>query len=249
MHERSIADLRVLLLQARNTDEMIRQEQECFLERCRIAPSQLQVRNVTREQIEPSVLAGMDALLIGGAGEYSAMEDHPWMPALFDVLYAAYDLKLPTFGSCWGHQVIARAFGGEVIHDSERAEIGCGTVLLTDAGQVDPLLCDFPPRFRVNMGHHDRVVRLPEGAVELAFSESQPNQAFRMGARPMYGTQFHSELDARRERERLVAYRAYYDEVAADSAFDAVIQSLSETTEADHLLYDFLRKFAVHVES
>ena len=37
----------------------------------------------------------------------------------------------------------------------------------------------------------------PDG-VELAISDTQPHQAFRMAGKPMYGTQFHSELDARR---------------------------------------------------
>src|SRR5690606_25354955 len=127
-------DLRVLLLQARNTPEMERQEQDCFLERCRIKPFQLVPVNVTRDALSEVSLDEFDALMIGGAGEYSAKDDHPWLPAVFDLLFDAYDRRLPTFGSCWGHQVIARAFGGEVIHDSARAEIGCGTVRLTEAG-------------------------------------------------------------------------------------------------------------------
>ena len=242
-------DIRILLLQARNTPEMEHQEQQCFLERARLAPGQIVAVNVTRDPIPPSILDGFGAFMIGGAGEYSATDDHDWFPPLFELLYAAYERAIPTFGSCWGHQVIARAFGGEVVHDTERAEIGTGVVTLTDAGREDPLFGAFPPSFRVNMGHHDRVTRLPEGAVELAFSASQPNQAFRMGDRPMYGTQFHSELDATRERERLVAYREYYAEVESDAAFNAVFKSLADTTEADHLLHDFLRKFVVEVES
>ena len=244
-----LEEIRVLLLQARNTEDMERQEQQCFLERCRIDPPQLETVNAIRDPLRPSMLDGFDAFMIGGAGEYSATEDYPWMPHLFEVLYEAHARSMPTFGSCWGHQVIARAFGGKVIYDSEHAEIGCGYVSLTHAGASDALFGSFPHRFRVNMGHHDRVVRLPEEGVELAFSDSQPFQAFRMGDRPMYGTQFHSELDAERERERLVAYREYYDEVASAEAFDAVIATLDATTEADHLLYDFLRKFVAGEES
>ena len=242
-------ELRVLLLQARNTPEMERQEQECFLERCRLDEVQLSTVNVVRDRLSPSLLDGHDAFMIGGAGEYSAKDDHPWLPGVFEHLYAAFDQHIPTFGSCWGHQVMARAFGGEVIHDPEKAELGCGNVMLTDAGVLDPLFEEMPSSFRVNMGHHDRVSRLPEEAVELAYNDSQRNQSFRMADRPMYGTQFHTELDARRERERLVAYRAYYNEVASEEDFDAVIRSLGATTEADHLLYNFLRKFAVRVES
>lgn len=237
--------LRVLLLQARATSEMEMQEQTCFLERCRLSPDQLATANVIRDPLQPTLLDSVDALMIGGAGAYSAMNDYPWMPALLDLIREAAGRHVPTFGSCWGHQVIARAFGGTVVHDSARAELGCGSVRLTDAGQRDPLFERFPPQFKANMGHHDRVVDLPPNAVELAANE-QPNQAFRIDGVPIYGTQFHSELDAERERERLIAYRDFYREDMPDEAeFQAVLDDLAETTEVDHLLFDFLTTFAV----
>ena len=167
--------------------------------------------------------------------------------SLLDLCHAAYERELPVFGSCWGHQVLARAFGGTVIYDSERAEFGCGDIELTEAGREDVLLRDFPKRFKANLGHHDRVTVLPPGAVELAFNESQRNQAFRFGE-TIYGTQFHSELDARRERERLEAYWHLYEkELGSDDAFQRVLDSLSDTTDADHLLYDFLVKLVADI--
>lgn len=239
-------DIRALLIQARNTEAIELQEQLCFLERCRLQAPQLVPVNVVRTPLLPSLLDEVDVLFIGGAGEYSAADDHPWMARLLHLIQEAGRRRLPTFGSCWGHQLIARAFGGRVIHDPERAEIGCGYVELTPAAQQDRLFCDFPQRFKVNMGHHDRVDRLPPDAVEMASNDSQPNQAFRVGDLPMYGTQFHSELSAERERERLLAYRAYYRELDADAAFQAAMESLADTSEVDHLLNDFLVKFVAH---
>jgi GMP synthase (glutamine-hydrolysing) len=61
---------------------------------------------------------------------------------------------------------------------------------------------------------------------------------------PVYGTQFHSELDARRERERLFRYRDHYPEIGSDASFQAVLANLAETSEVDHLLHDFLITFA-----
>lgn len=241
----SPSHLRVLLVQARATPEMEIQEQECFVERCRLRPHQLAAVNVIRDEVSDALLEGVHALMVGGAGEYSAMNNYPWMPPLLDLIREAGQRRLPTFGSCWGHQVIARAFGGTVVHDSERAELGCGTVHLTPAGQTDPLLRNFSSSFKANMGHHDRVTVLPPNAVELASNE-QPNQAFRMDGLPVYGTQFHSELDAQRERERLLAYRDYYREDMPDEEqFQAVLDDLAETTEVDHLLFDFLIRYAV----
>lgn len=237
--------VRVLLLQARNTPDMELQEQECFLERCRIRPDQLQTVNVTRDPLRAEQFADIDALLIGGAGEYSAHLSYPWMDSLLAFVQAAVERRLPTFGSCWGHQIVARALGGTVVHDSERAELGCREVRLTEAGRSDPLFSQFPERFMANMGHHDRVVELPAGAVEIAGNE-QPFQAFRLADLPVYGTQFHSELDAKRERERLIAYRDYYrEDLPNESEFQRVVNDLAETTEVDRLLYDFLATYAV----
>lgn len=239
-------DIRVLLIQARDTADIEDQEQLCFLERCRLRPDQLVTANVTRDRLDTALLDGVDALMIGGAGEYSITQDYPFVPALNDLIFAAYETHLPTFGSCWGHQVIAKAFGGTVIKDRARGEFGSRWVELSHAGRKDPLFGDFPHRFLANMGHHDRVTVLPENAIELAFNESQPHQAFRMKNRPMYGTQFHSELDAARERERLLRYRDNYrEDLGSEEVFQEVLASLAETTDVDHLLNDFLDKFVV----
>ena len=201
--------------------------------------------NVLRDRLDERIFDEADALMIGGAGEYSASDNYEWMPSVLELVRAAYHRNFPTFGSCWGHQIMARALGGRVIHDTDLAELGCHHVSLTPEGHGDPLFGTFPQRFLANMGHHDRVVELPPDGVELAFSDTQPYQAFRIEGRPMYGTQFHSELDARRERERLYRYRENYPEIAADAAFQSVLNNLAETSDVDHLLYDFLTKTAL----
>ena len=236
----SLKDVRIVLIQARATADIEEQEQGCFLERCGLGPHQMQAVNVLRDRIGDDLFDGADALMIGGAGEYSAVEDYPWMDDLLGLIRTAYERRFPTFGSCWGHQLIARALGGTVIHDSALAELGCHYVSLTKAGEQDTLLGSFPSRFLANMGHHDRVAELPSDAVELAYSDTQRFQAFRIEGKPMYGTQFHSELDARRERERLYKYREHYPEVASDASFQQVLANLAETSDVDHLLRDFL---------
>lgn len=238
-------DLKIVLIQARSTSDIEQQEQECFLERCRIGADQIQTRSVLRDALDERLLDDFDVVMIGGAGEYSATGNYSWMEGLLDLIRACHRRSKPTFGSCWGHQLIARALGGHVIHDSDLAELGCHHITLTEAGLADPLFGRFPSRFLVNMGHHDRVAELPPGAVELAVSDTQPHQAFRMAGKPMYGTQFHSELDARRERERLYRYREHYPEIAGDASFQAVLDNLAETGEADHLLHDFLATYVV----
>ncbi|MFB6098810.1 MAG: type 1 glutamine amidotransferase [Salinibacter sp.] len=238
------SSIHVLLIQCRSAPRMETQEQFCFLERARLCPEQLLTVNVARgDEPAPEHLDEVDALLIGGAGKYSATQTYPWTEPLHDLVRHAVDRRLPTLGSCWGHQVIARALGGRVVHDPDRSELGCGWVELTDAGRDDPLFCRFPPRFRANMGHHDRVIDLPSGTTVLAEND-QPYQAFRLDDRPLYGTQFHSELDAKRERERILVYREYYRSALPDEeTVQRVLNNLADTTAVDNLLYDFLTTF------
>ena len=65
-----------------------------------------------------------------------------------------------------------------------------------------------------------------------------------MKGAPVYGTQFHTELSAERERERLLAYRDYYREDLPDEDdFQRVLAGLVDTGAADGLLHDFLHRF------
>jgi len=236
-----------LLVQARTETDMLQQELTCFLERTRLGEGRIDTHNVLTEHLDASRLHAYHVVFIGGSGEFSAADNHPWMQDLLSFVRHVVNTGMPLFGSCWGHQVIARALGGRVEHDPLRAEMGCLPVQLTSAGLSDTLFGSFPPTFLANMGHHDRVTILPPGAVELARSATQPFQAFRMEGRPVYGTQFHSELDAAREKERLIRYQKFYmDEMPDATALEGVIAALAETTEVDHLLFDFLRTFAGH---
>ena len=238
--------LRVLLIQIRERPAVIAEEQASFRERCGgLRPDQLIVASALRDDLAPSLLDGIDAVMIGGAGAYSVTDTFGWTDDLIALCQACAERELPLFGSCWGHQFIARAFGGTVVHDPSRAEMGTHQVELTDAGQTDPLFRDFPPSFGTQMGHHDRVSVLPDNAVELARNAAAPHQAFRLEGLPIYGTQFHSELDVSAERDRLVTYRAYYPENADDEVFSALLAGLAPTPEVDGLLEAFLRRFAV----
>lgn len=240
-------DLNVRLIQVRFKPEVEAEEFETFVQRTGLEPRQLHPANVLRDGLDAGMLEGMDAVIIGGAGAYSAAQTYEWTQGLIDLVFEIHAREIPLFGSCWGHQIIARAFGGNVIHDPVRAEIGCHPVHLTQAGRTDPLLGGFPPMFMANMGHHDRVERLPEQAVELATSAVSPFQAFVIEGKPIYGTQFHSELNAETERARLFAYREHYPILQDEAAFQAVIRTLRETTEVDQLLNLFLRTFAVRL--
>jgi GMP synthase (glutamine-hydrolysing) len=235
--------LRLALLQLRKDGVPLRQEQSCFLERCRVARHQVTFINlVDQPQIRWHHVDGAHAVLIGGAGDYSVTEEHPFTEPLRELALRLIEACRPVFGSCWGHQFLAQITGGEVVEDPERSEIGSHQVELTPRGVADPLFDGFPSRFHVQLGHKDRVLCLGEGWVELARSALCPNQAIRLEGRPVYGTQFHSEMDENRLRERLEVYRDGY--VPDPEQFSEVLRRLRPSLEADRLLARFLALYA-----
>ena len=148
----------------------------------------------------------------------------------------------PVFGSCWGHQFLAELGGGTVVEDKDRSEIGTFPIRLTAAGHADPLFAHFPDRFFVQLGHNDRVSTLGPGWLDLARSDLCPFQAIRAAGRPVYGTQFHSEMDEERLRERILVYLNDYVPDAA--THQEILRRLRPSLEADRLLEAFLERYA-----
>jgi GMP synthase (glutamine-hydrolysing) len=137
---------------------------------------------------------------------------------------------------------MARASGGEVIVDRENSEIGSFEITLTPEGATDPLLEGLPSSFFVQLGHNDRVSRLPQGWVQLAASQRCPNQIIRLEGKPVYGTQFHSEMNEDRLRERLEVYLQEY--VPDPEEFQRLLTRLRPSPNADRILDRFLGLYA-----
>jgi GMP synthase (glutamine-hydrolysing) len=235
--------LRLVLIQVRNEILPLRQEQSCFIERCRVARKQFRFINVVAEpNLRWHQVENAHAVIIGGAGAFSVTREHPFSRPLRDVVQQLVERDRPIFGSCWGHQFLAELGGGAVIEDKDRSEIGTFPIRLTAAGSADPLFADFPGRFFVQLGHNDRVSALGPGWLDLAHSELCPFQAIRAAGKPVYGTQFHSEMDEERLRERILVYLKDY--VADEATHQKILRSLRPSLEADRLLELFLERYA-----
>ena len=232
-------NLHVTLLQVRSHREAERQEVLCFLERCRLRPEQLTAINlIDRPNLTWQDVETADALIIGGAGGHSATEEHPFTASLTEVVTRWIDDDRPLFGSCWGHQLMAAELGGSVVTDPTHEEIGSFPIELTPEGRRDPLFATFPERFIVQLGHHDRIDKLPPGFVVLARSERCAHQAIRLDGKPVYGSQFHSEMTTEHMRARLLMYRDEYLGPDGDPA--EIEKLLAPSPEVESLLDRFL---------
>ena len=235
-HRPAIDHLRFLLLQVRNAEDPMRhQEVECFSTAIGCARHQIRVFDLLQGVPRPDQLQTVDMVLLGGSGDYSVVAGGPWLPAALDAMRELYDLRIPTFASCWGFQAMARALGGQVVTDLSRAELGTELVTLTAVGIQDPLFGALPARFVAHMGHQDLVERLPPGAECLAATDRVAHQAFRIPGRPIYCTQFHPELTRKTFLERVVAYPEYVERIAG-VPLDTFATRCTEAPQAGTLL-------------
>ncbi|MDR0888210.1 MAG: GMP synthase subunit A [Candidatus Methanoplasma sp.] len=119
----------------------------------------------------PSVAT--DANLMGNNGEYLDKAEYP------------------IFGICAGMQFLSEHFGGEL-----------GPSTIPEFGKVElkvskheDLFRNLPDEFNVWASHNDEVKVVPEGFEVTASSPSCPVEGIRSLTRPIYGVQFHPEVE------------------------------------------------------
>lgn len=150
-------------------------------------------------------ISDFDGLLITGspAGVY---EGHDWIAPLEALIVNTAAAGKPQVGICFGHQIMAQAFGGAV----EKSDRGWGVGIHTY--QIhQPRAWMTPEQSHIScvVSHQDQVVDLPAGAHVIAGSEFCPNGALAYRQGPAISFQMHPEfphafardlLDLRRNR-------------------------------------------------
>jgi GMP synthase (glutamine-hydrolysing) len=97
----------------------------------------------------------------------------------------------PILGICVGCQFMAIHFGGEA-GPADIPEFGSVDVVIDKPGE---LLAGIRSPFKAWESHNDEVVRMPSGFKVLAHSDSCAVEAIRMLDRPIFGLQFHPEVE------------------------------------------------------
>lgn len=134
-------------------------------------------------------LEGYKGLILSGSPSLASQgEGADYDPRLFE-------MNIPILGLCFGHQEIAKHYGGEVKHTGREY----GPATLHKRGET-PLFDKLGPQEKVWMSHMDSVSKLPPQFVELGYTVSIGGQVHRnsaIGSRELgrYGVQFHPEVD------------------------------------------------------
>lgn len=109
--------------------------------------------------------------------------------------------KLPLLGVCYGSQLLAQKYGGEVL-PSEIREYGRAN--LSHIDNHHDLLKEMTHGSQVWMSHGDTIKNLPENFEVIAGTDSVRVAAFKIQNEETYGIQFHPEVTHSSEGKNLL---------------------------------------------
>ncbi len=117
---------------------------------------------------------------------------------------AAMAAKVPVLGVCYGAQLMAKNFGGEVAKSNIREY---GRAFMEHNDKEEKLLYDISGKSQVWMSHSDTIKRIPSSFDIIATTENIPVAAFKstsVAANPIYGLQFHPEVTHSLEGKQII---------------------------------------------
>jgi GMP synthase-like glutamine amidotransferase len=180
--------------------------------------------------VDPSAF---DACLVTGssAGVYEPL---PWIDPLKAFLNAA-SARTALVGVCFGHQVMAEAFGGRVIQSPKGWGVGLHRYTASGEGWLAGL-----DTLAVAASHQDQVVEAPEGARVVACSDFTPFGALCYPDRRAISIQLHPEFTPDYARALVEARRGNrYTDDQADAAL-ASYQDANDRLEVGRRLRRFI---------
>ena len=161
-----------------------------------------------------------DAYVITGS-RHSVYEDLPWLPGLVEFVRRALRAGRPVLGICFGHQLMAHFFGGQVRRAQGWAVGVHGSrVLASEAWMA-------PPAKAINLlsSHQDQVIQLPNGAQLIAGNDFCPVAGFTLG-RQVLTFQGHPEFRKAYSEDLMNLRRRQIGE----ATYQAGMTSLAEDT-------------------
>ena len=162
-----------------------------------------------------------DALVVTGspAGAYDPL---PWIAPLEDFLRA--NDQVPMVGICFGHQIMAQAFGGKVVKSDKGFGVGLHHY---DVASRESWMDDVDA-FAIPASHQDQVVELPPQSHVVARSAFTPIAALAYDGRPAISFQGHPEFDAPFATALIGSRKG--ERIAHDRA-EAAIESLKQAND------------------
>jgi GMP synthase-like glutamine amidotransferase len=115
-----------------------------------------------------------DGWIVTGS-PHGVYEEHSWIPIVSQLIKDIYDNKLPIFGVCFGHQLIAQALGGNVEKSIKGWGLGLHTYQINNKTNY---MGNLSSEVTLNICHQDQVLSPPNGATVYAKSDFCENAGF-----------------------------------------------------------------------
>lgn len=177
----------------------------------------------------PVGVTACDGYVVTGS-RFSAMDETPWMLRLEQFLRDAVANGRPVFGICFGHQILAKALGGEVRKAEQGWQLGLQTYQVV---QRPDWMVEAPDSLRINAIHQDQVVKVPDGAEIIATAPQCPVAGLAYGDKAI-SFQAHPEFTLDFETDLLKTYSGVT--LPVDLSADALQSVQEEEAETDSLL-------------
>ncbi len=189
----------------------------------------------------PRLGEGFTHVLLTGS-EASILEIEGWVEREIDFVREAEHRGLALLGSCYGHQLLARALAGpSAVGTCREPELGWIPVVSRAASRMFG-----PPgaeSFAFSL-HFDEVRNLPADYVVLAGTNACPVQAFGLKNRPVWGYQIHPEIDPAQGRGLLQAQADRHGRGGNLLYLEALKQTARDSRLIRPIVAEFLEAFS-----
>lgn len=164
----------------------------------------------------------VEAVLITGS-PFGVYDPVPWIEPLKHWIRAAGAHKVPQVGICFGHQIMAEAFGGHAHKAPQGWGLGCHAY---EVASYESWMGD-TVSLNLAVSHQDQVLIAPPTARVLARSTFTPNAALIYDHAPALSFQGHPEF-CQMFADALIRSRrgTRFPEALADAALETLKQPL-----------------------
>lgn len=138
----------------------------------------------------PDPAGSHDAYLISGSAS-GVYDGDPWIEAL-KTFIRELSGRTPLVGICFGHQIMAEAYGGRVTKSPKGWGVGLHSYEIKHRAAW--MNSERAPTLSIPVSHQDQVIELPQGATVLAASEFTPYAVIEYPERRAISFQGHPEF-------------------------------------------------------
>ena len=142
------------------------------------------------------------------------------------------NLNIPILGLCYGHQLMAQSYGGNV-GKAKVGEFGHATLIQTEAGKVSPLFKGISAETQVWMSHQDEVLQAGDGFEVIGSTKDCKAAALQNLAKKRFSLQCHCEVKDTPEGNQIFKNFAEICGMEVNWDEDTVLAHILETIKTD----------------